>query len=522
MAKRYGSRGRLLVTVCSILVIVVLAAVPAMAQAPRPGGTLRVATIGEPPSLDPQLPTGVIAMAIAQHIFEGLFTLDKDFRPTPLLAESYGVADGGRRAIIKLRRGVPFHNGKEFSSEDAVASLQRLMKVEYHFRSFIAPNVVEVRAPDRYSVEILLKKPSSMLLPVMSTATAPMYPKEVIDEFKEERIKKFVGTGPFEFVEWRPDRYIELKRFEKYAARADAQNGYGGKRTAYVDRIRFIPVPDGSVRVAGIESGEYDVAEDISPDFYARVKGNPAIQAMVIKPLAYPFIIFNKKEGLFTNPKLRQAVLAALDMEPILQAAGGGKEFYGLNNSIYQPEIKAWYTTAGKEQYNQKNIELAKRLAKEAGYTGQPIRWMATKQYDWIYNTSLTAKTQLEKAGFNIDLQVLEWSTVIQRRTKPDLWEIFVTFNSLSPEPPLYQAWLAKDWPGWWENGQRDELLAKFDQESDPKKRLAIWEDIQKLIWQEVPIVKVGDLNGLALASAKVKGLWPTYLMPYYNVWIEK
>jgi peptide/nickel transport system substrate-binding protein len=243
---------------------------------------------------------------------------------------------------------------------------------------------------------------------------------------------------------------------------------------------------------------------------------------MIITPLAYPFIIFNKKEGLFTNTKLRQAVLAALDMEPILHAAGGGKEFYGLSPSIYQPEIKAWYTTAGKEHYNQKNPDLAKKLAKEAGYTGQPIRWMATKQYDWIYNTSLTAKTQLEKAGFNIDLQVLEWSTVIQRRTKPDLWEIFVTFNSLSPEPPLYQAWLAKDWPGWWENGRRDELLAKFDQESDPKKRFGIWEDIQRLIWEEVPIVKVGDLNGLALASAKVKGLWPTYLMPYYNVWLEK
>ncbi|HSB81864.1 MAG TPA: ABC transporter substrate-binding protein [Candidatus Methylomirabilis sp.] len=498
------------------------APVPALAQTPRPGGTLRVATIGEPPSLDTHFPTGIIAMSIGQHIFEGLFTLDKDFRPIPMLAESYSTADGGRRAIIKLRKGVQFHNGKEFSAEDAIASLQRLLKLEYHFRSFIAPNIVEIRAPDRYTVEFVLKKPSSMLLPVMSTATAFMYPKEIIDEFKEERLKKFIGTGPFEFVEWRPDRYIELKRFEKYSARTDVHNGYGGKRTAYLEKIRFIPVPDVSVRVAGIESGEYDVAEDVSPDFYTRVKGNPAINAMIIKPLAYPFIIFNKKEGLFTNKKLRQALLAALDMDPILHAAGGGKEFYALDSSIYQPDIKAWYTTAGKEHYNQKNVELAKKLAKEAGYNGQTIRWMSTKQYDWIYNTSLAAKSQLEKAGFNVDLQVLEWSTVIQRRTKPDLWDIFVTFNSLSPEPPLYQAWLAKDWPGWWENARRDELLAKFDQESDPKKRFGIWEDVQKLIWEDVPIIKIGDLNGLALASSKVKGLWPTYLMPYYNVWLEK
>lgn len=522
MLKGIHSRSTPWVTLLCILTILALGAAVAEAQAPRPGGTLRVATIGEPPSLDAHFPTGILTMSITQHIFEGLFTLDKDFRPTPMLAESYSVADGGKRAMVKLRKGVLFHNGKEFTSEDAATSLKRLLKLEYHFRSFIAPNVVEIRAPDRYTVEFLLKNPSSMLLPVMSTATAHMFPKEVIDEFKEERIKKFIGTGPFEFVEWKPDRYIELKRFEKYAARPDAQNGYGGKRTAYVDRIRFIPVPDGSVRVAGVESGEYDVAEDISPDFYARAKGNPGVQAVVIKPLSWPFIIFNKKEGLFTNKKLRQALAVALDMEPILQAAGGGKEFFSLGSSVYQPEIKTWHTTAGREHYNQKNVELAKKLMKEAGYTGQPIRWMSTKQYDIVYNTGLTAKAQLEKVGFNIDLQVLEWSTLTQRRTKPDLWDIFVTFNSLSPEPPLYQAWLAKDWPGWWEDSKRDDLLAKFDLEADARKRYAIWEDLQKLVWEELPIVKLGDLNGLALASSKVKGLWPTYLMPYYNVWLEK
>ncbi|MFB3818725.1 MAG: ABC transporter substrate-binding protein, partial [Candidatus Methylomirabilales bacterium] len=521
MANGFLRHSRLL-ALAALLGLVAAGALAAEAAQPRPGGTLRVATIGEPPSLDTHFPTGILAMSIAQHIFEGLFTLDKDFRPTPLLAESYSTADGGKRVIIKLRKNVPFHNGKEFTSEDAVASLRRLMKLEYHFRSFIAPNVVDVRAPDRYTVEFLLKKPSSMLLPVMSTAVSPMFPKEVIDEFKEERIKKFIGTGPFEFVEWRPDRHIELKRFEKYAARGEAQNGYGGKRTAHVDRIRFIPVPDASVRVAGVETGEYDVAEDISPDFYGRVKGNPGLQPVIIKPLSWPFIIFNKKQGMFTSKKLREAIAVALDMEPILHAAGGGKEFYSLGNSIYQPEIKAWHTTAGKERYNVKNLELARKLAKEAGYTGQPIRWMSTKQYDIIYNTGLTAKAQLEKAGFNIDLQVLEWSTVAQRRTKPDLWDIFVTFNSLSPEPPLYQAWLAKDWPGWWENARRDDLLAKFDAEADPAKRHAIWADIQKLVWEDLPIVKLGDLNGLAVAGGKVKGLWPTYLMPYYNVWLER
>jgi len=522
MAKAMHPRGKVVVTFLTILLVLSLGVPIAGAQAPRTGGTLRVAIIGEPPSLDTHFPVGILASAIGQHLFESLFTMGKDFRPIPLLAESYSLADNGRRAVVKLRRGVLFHNGKELTSEDVIASLKRMLKLEYHFRSFVAPNVVDIRGPDRYTVEILLKKPSSMLLPIFSISSAAIYPKEVIDESPEERIKRFIGTGPFEFVEWRPDRYIELKPFEKYAARQDAPNGYGGKRSAYVDRIRFIPVPDASVRVAGVETGEYDVAEEIPPDFYSRVKGNPNIQAMIMKPLAWPFIIFNKKEGLFVNKKLRQAVAAALDVEPILLAAAGGKEFYSLNPSIYQPEIKAWYTTAGKEYYNQQNPDLARKLMKEAGYTGQTIRWLSTKQYDYIYNVGLTAKSQLEKVGFNIDLQVMEWSTVVTRRTKPDLWEIFVTGNSLSPEPPLYQAWLGSAWPGWWVDERRDDLLAKFDVEADQAKRLAVWADIQKLIWEEVPMIKLGDLNGLAIAGSKVKGLWPVYLMPYYNVWLEK
>ncbi len=521
MAKRICSNP-LLLTLCSILTVLLLVAAPALAQAPRSGGTLRVATIGEPPSLDTHFPVGILASAIGQHLFESLFTVDKDFRPTPLLAESYTLADGGRRAVVKLRHGVLFHNGKEMVSEDVVASLKRLLKLEYHFRSFAAPNVVDVRASDRYTVEILLKKPSSMLLPMLSISSAAIYPKEVIDESPEERIKRFIGTGPFEFVEWKPDRHIELKRFERYVARQDAPNGYGGKRSAYVDRIRFIPVPDASVRVAGVETGEYDVAEEIPADFYSRVKGNPAVQALIMKPLSFPFINFNKKEGLFTNRTLRQAVAAALDFEPIMLAAASSKEFYSLSPSIYQPEIKAWYTTAGKERYNQKTPELARQLMKQAGYSGQPIRWLSTKQYDYIYNIGLTAKAQLEKVGFNVDLQVTEWSTLVTRRTKPDLWDVFVTGNSLSPEPPLYQAWLADSWPGWWADARKDDLLAKFDAETDHAKRLAIWADIQKLIFEEAPMIRLGDMNGLAIAGSKVKGLWPVYLMPYYNVWLER
>ena len=102
---------------------------------------------------------------------------------------------------------------------------------------------------------------------------AVIYPKEVIDAAGDGQIKEFIGTGPYRFVEHRPDRHIKLARFKDYAARSDAPDGFGGKRTAYLDEILFIPVPDVAVRLAGVETGEYHYGQQIKQDQYDRDQG---------------------------------------------------------------------------------------------------------------------------------------------------------------------------------------------------------------------------------------------------------
>ena len=132
------------------------------------------------------------------------------------------------------------------------------------------------------------------------------------------QIKDFVGTGPFRFVERIPDRYTRLARFDRYAARAEAPTGYGGRRTAYVDEIQFIPVPNVSTRTAGVESGEFHFSDWIAPDAHDRLARNPRLDVMIVKPNEWISAIFNKRQGLFTSRPLRQAVLAALDDESAL------------------------------------------------------------------------------------------------------------------------------------------------------------------------------------------------------------
>src|SRR5438067_1909528 len=112
----------------AVIVLVVLSLVlisPAAGDEPRAGGVFRAAMIGEPPTLDLHTTTAVIVQQITWHIYETLFTYDKQYNAVPMLVDSYSTADSGRTYVFKLRRGVKFHNGKELTSADVVASLKR-------------------------------------------------------------------------------------------------------------------------------------------------------------------------------------------------------------------------------------------------------------------------------------------------------------------------------------------------------------------------------------------------------------
>ena len=229
---------------------------------PRAGGVLKVAIIGEPPAIDAHWTTASLTYDVTSHLYEPLFTLDEKYAPIPHLAEGHTIGDGGKLYTIRLRRGVPFHNGKELGAEDVVASLTRWGKLA-SVGKLLFKSIQSIQAKDRYTVELRLGTPSGIVLSALANASQfpAIYPKEVVEAAGDGQIKTFIGTGPFRFVERVPDRYIRMARFDRYAARSEAPSGYGGKRTAYVDEIQFIPVPDVATRTAGVESGEYHFSD---------------------------------------------------------------------------------------------------------------------------------------------------------------------------------------------------------------------------------------------------------------------
>ena len=171
--------------------------------------------------------------------------------------------------------------------------------------------------------------------------------------------------------------------------------------------------------------------------------------------------------------------------------AMGHRDFFRLDPGLFFPE-QAWHSKAGARLYDQKDPAKARRLLQEAGYQGQPVRWMVTTEYEHHYKPALAVKSQFEEIGLKIDLQVSDWATVVQRRNKAELWDIFSTAVVFDAEPSTSVQVLC-EWPGWWCTPEKDGLLQAMARESDAKKRLALWEKVQVLFYEDAARIKLGD-----------------------------
>ena len=200
----------------------------AEAQAPRKGGVLRVGILGEPPALDAHWSTTALVETLTNHVYEGLYTLDQDNRPIPMLAEEMPtVSRDGLAYTFKLRQGVKFHNGKEMTAEDVVASLKRWGQ-QANQGKVLFKQVADVKAVDRSTVELRLteRSPITILALAIPNNFAAIYPKEIAEKFPpQQKVTEFVGTGPIKVAERKPDQHLRMMRFDDYRPRSEKPHG---------------------------------------------------------------------------------------------------------------------------------------------------------------------------------------------------------------------------------------------------------------------------------------------------------
>lgn len=494
-----------------------------VAAAGQKGGILRAAIIGEPPSLDPHWTTANVSTEVTCHICETLFTLDEKLNNTPLLAESLETSKDGLTNTIKLRKGIKFHNGKEMTADDVEASLLRWSKIAGQAK-VLFQQMDSISKPDPYTMIFKLKAPYAVFDSVLSfrSQAAAIMPKEEVEAATEKKqITKPIGTGPYKFMEQQKDRFIRLARFENYHnGIGDKPNGAGGRRAVYLDEISFMPVPDQSVRVAGIQSGDYDYAEGINPDQFALLKDSKTVTTVVGIPNKCPTHYINKKSPVTADVKVRQAMMAVIDPEAALKAGWGSSDFYRVSGAL-MPKEGPWYTEVATDKFNVKNLDTAKKLLSESKYKGEPIRYLTSQEYPNMYQEAVVLNQSFQALGLNTKLEVVDWASLMSRRAKPEEWELFVTWNGYYADPSLMD-WMNPEYPGWWTNPEIDALRTKLLQTTDQKARLTIFEDVQRLFYEQVPILKLGDVRDLWLISPKLKEIG-TYPTPYFwNSYLTK
>lgn len=475
---------------------------------PRTGGTLRIASTGQPAGLDNHLLNNRTVTLIAWNMYEALFTFDADYATVPMLAEGMEISEDGLTNTITLRQGVPFHNGEEMLAADVIASFERWLPVSA-LGLAIQPFLESITAVDDYTVELVLTSPlvalSSML--ARQSQGLSIHPKSVLDAAGESPLphEGYIGTGPYRFVELQADRYTLLERFEDYVGVEAEHSGYAGKKPAYLDELEFVPVPDEAARIAGLQAGDYHYLEEIIPDQIEVIGDDPAVTIEILPPRSYGVIIMNTSAGLMSDVKIRQAAQAAIAVEPLAQASHG-EGYFEPGPGIMLPQT-VWDSDVSAELYNQGDPEKCQQLLDEAGYDGTVIRFLTTQEDLGDYNAAVVAQQQLEQGGFTVELEVSDEATLDVNLEDDNRWEMNTDSYVFRPDPVLIAAFASCTAVGKWCSDEKVATVEQLQTELDREARFEAFEELQRLWYEQAPAIKITNQFGVAALASSVQGL---------------
>jgi peptide/nickel transport system substrate-binding protein len=507
------------------LAIGALAWVPLSARSafaePKKGGVLAYASVSGPGTLDPHVSSSAVELEVIHNVFEALVTLDNENATKPMLAASTSVSPDSKTYTFQLRRGVKFHNGDELTSADVQASMERYGRVSPNAKNLAG--VERYETPDPYTFIIHLKTPNVVLLDVMK---APIYPFMILPASQKDKPARsidVVGTGPFSLGEWVKDSHLVIKRFDGYAqdTSSPGRDGYGGRKTVYLDGVDYRFMPEATTRVAALQTGEVQLAGSVPFELRGQIEARPELAIREVFPLGGTYIIVNSSYGLTANVLIRQAIVAAIDVGEITEAVGGINKPNGwmsYPNTPYYPGADA-----AAPWYDEKNPDRAKDLLQKAGYKNEKLTIETNSNYQWMRTTMLVVAEQLKAIGMNVDVRVVDWTTNASHMQQgTGEWNLSTTLfgpeHILGPQqwrPLIYAFSSIKG------NDALDADYDAFFSEPDLDKRRALWVKIQQQVLGNGYMIKIADSGRLLGYAKKLKGqsdyagilqLWDLYL----------
>jgi peptide/nickel transport system substrate-binding protein len=493
------------------------AAGPASSQAagaPSYGGTVTIPIVADP-TLNPWSPNAFIeSLFVNRILFDGLTKPGKDLAPAPDLAESWTTAPDGLSWTFKLRSGVKWSDGQPFSADDVAFTFNDIvLKPDLgaqNRNNFSAVKGVTVVDPT--TVRFDLSRKFSALTSYLAY-NAGIVPKHVLsaDPLKTNSFNKGVpvSTGPYKVEKYTSGQSVALVRNDSY---------FGPK--PYLDRVVFTVVPDANTQIAQALSGDVSIMILDDKAAVSRVKSAQNLR-VVSRPLVqYYWLALNQTDPRFTDVKVRQAFVQAIDRQAIIKSVELG---YGsVANSAITPALKAYFDPSLSSKYPY-DPEAAKKLLADAGWTpgpngvlvkdGKPFQFtMDVGQKGILEPVNALIQQDLKKVGVIADLNPMEWNAYIQKVVVRRDYTATVNWWTYPSDPdvlPYYASSAAGkgfNIPGY-KDAKLDDLLTQGQTASDLEQRKAVYKQVQAYMAETLPYLFLWYPDEVDVVSASLQGV---------------
>lgn len=456
-------------------------------------------------------------------VMEQLVTLKANGEIGPELCEGYVVNDNNSEFTFNLRKGVKFHNGKEMTSADVVASLNRWIENFSTARKMVGDARFE--AVDDYTVTLKLENSAIMLLDMLAGASqaAVIYPTESIDAVNPDTgfvpPEMILGTGPYKFAEWNVDQYVRLERFDDYAPYGDPDaelDGLWGYKHAYTKTLMYWIVKDAATRFNGLMSGEYDFIVKATDAYLPTLRANEDL-TVYSQQTGMINLVWNKRS---TDKYLRLAFQALANADDLNTANYG--TLYDNDPCFMEEGQPGWYTTAGGEYFCQNDVEKAKELLAQSSWdTTKPVRILAASGGGAEAMLEVL-RQEAEKIGITFELNVTDRTTMTELRndeTKYDAY--FTTFSSVAV--PSLRNFLSADYAGWSDDDHLQEMMLEMTTAANKEAAFATWEKIQEYCYSDYcPILMMGHFHQAAACTNRLTGYNVFLTTNFWNAKLAK
>jgi peptide/nickel transport system substrate-binding protein len=452
--------------------------------------TLRAVMHSDLKIIDPIWTTAYITRNHGYMVYDTLLATDAQGNVKPQMAEGWTVSDDGLVYTFTLRDGLTFHDGAPVTSADVIASIQRWGKRDamgQKLMSFVAAmdevdaKTFTITLTEPYGlVELSLAKPSSNVPFIM--------PARIAATPADQQIEEPIGSGPFVFdsAAWEPGNKVVYRKFEAYVPREEDPSWASGGKVVNIDTVEWVTMPDAQTALNALITGEIDYVEQVAHDLLPLLEGEPDIEIVNINPLGNQYMWrMNWLHPPFDDEKIRRAALASLNQKAFLDAVIGNPEYYLECPAMFGCDTP-FATDIGADIVMGSDFELSKQLLAEAGYDGTPVVLMHSTDLQVLTNLAPVAAQLLRQGGFTVDMQSMDWQTLVSRRAKKESpaeggWNAFMTsWVAADIMNPIAAAGFTATgeaaWFGWPEDAELEAMRNEFATTTDTErqKELAI------------------------------------------------